>query len=123
MIDETTERRRFTRVPFDTEVSLYVGEQCWQTQLIDVSLKGLLVDSPDDFIAVEPPHAVKAVIHLAGGTEIHMETRFAHNKNQHLGFECESIDIESMTHLRRLVELNIGDPAAAERELSELAAG
>jgi hypothetical protein len=36
---------------------------------------------------------------------------------------CESIDLDSITHLRRLVELNAGDPALLERELTALVAG
>jgi hypothetical protein len=36
---------------------------------------------------------------------------------------CRSIDIESITHLRRLIEVNLGDPAASERELKALIAG
>jgi len=31
-----------------------------------------------------------------------------------------TIDVDSMTHLRRLIELNLGDPTLLERELKAL---
>jgi len=33
---------------------------------------------------------------------------------------CLSIDLDSITHLRRLLELNLGDPQLVERELLQL---
>ena len=39
---------------------------------------------------------------------------------EQLRFSCHSIDIDSISHLRRLIELNIGDADACERELYEL---
>jgi hypothetical protein len=49
-----------------------------------------------------------------------MNTRVAHLENTHVGLRCESIDLDSMAHLRRLLELNSGDPELVERELSAL---
>jgi hypothetical protein len=37
-----------------------------------------------------------------------------------LGFVCRHIDLESISHLRRLVELNLGDESLLERELAAL---
>jgi len=44
----------------------------------------------------------------------------AHVEGGRVGLRRTHIDIESVTHLRRLVELNLGDPALLERELHEL---
>jgi hypothetical protein len=35
---------------------------------------------------------------------------------------CENIDIDSITHLRRLVDLNAGDASLLDREFSALLA-
>jgi hypothetical protein len=51
-----------------------------------------------------------------------MQTRVAHVEGPQAGLLCISIDIDSVTHLRRLLELNLGDPALLERELSALIA-
>jgi hypothetical protein len=39
-----------------------------------------------------------------------------------LSLSCTEIDLDSITHLRRLLELNLGDPDLIERELSDLSA-
>jgi hypothetical protein len=49
-----------------------------------------------------------------------MDVTVAHCESEHVGFHCDHIDIDSITHLRRLVELNLGDPELLERELSAL---
>ena len=49
-----------------------------------------------------------------------MDVEIAHRENDELGLNCKDIDVDSITHLRRLVELNLGDPELLERELSAL---
>ena len=49
-----------------------------------------------------------------------MEARVVHVEGRYAGLRCLAIDLDSVTHLRRLVELNLGDPALLERELSAL---
>jgi hypothetical protein len=39
----TPERRRFSRVDFDAHVLLTQGDISWEAELIDISLKGLLL--------------------------------------------------------------------------------
>jgi hypothetical protein len=36
------------------------------------------------------------------------------------GLACREIDLDSVTHLRRLVALNLGDETLAEREFAQL---
>ena len=54
---------------------------------------------------------------------IAMAGELAHVEDDRAGVLCRSIDIDSITHLRRLLEVNLGDPAASERELKALIAG
>lgn len=53
---------------------------------------------------------------------IAMAGELAHVEGGHAGVLCRSIDLESITHLRRLIEVNLGDPMASERELKALIA-
>jgi len=41
-------------------------------------------------------------------------------KCQHQELRCDEIDLDSITALRRLIELNAADPALLERELGAL---
>ena len=50
-----------------------------------------------------------------------MEATVVHHQGQDYGLACREIDLDSVTHLRRLVALNLGDAALLERELTLLA--
>jgi hypothetical protein len=54
------------------------------------------------------------------GTSIRMEVTIVHHMANYYGLVCREIDLDSVTHLRRLVELNLGDEAMAEREFALL---
>ena len=54
------------------------------------------------------------------GNHIAMSTEVAHTEGLHTGLLCRGIDLDSVTHLRRLIELQLGDPALLERDLGEL---
>ena len=64
--------------------------------------------------------AIPINVDLAPGTTISMWGTVVHIDDQQIGLRCDSIDLDSITHLRRLVELNSGDPAELEREISAL---
>jgi predicted component of type VI protein secretion system len=114
-----TQQRRFSRIPLDHSATLRDDQQHWDTRLLDISLQGALVETPATFVAVPAQRYVLSV-HLDGGPDITMEVAVAHQEDDKLGLDCKDIDVESITHLRRLVELNLGDPALLERELSAL---
>jgi hypothetical protein len=44
----------------------------------------------------------------------------AHIEDDRVGVSCSHIDLDSAAHLRRLVELNLGDEAQLHRELQAL---
>jgi hypothetical protein len=43
-----------------------------------------------------------------------------HDDNHQLGFVCQHIGLESISHLKRLVELNLADQEELDRELAAL---
>ncbi|MCG6865763.1 MAG: PilZ domain-containing protein [Thiogranum sp.] len=114
-----TEQRHFSRIPFHVNVTLGDGQQTWEGELLDISLHGALVKAPAAF-AGQPQSRYQLAIHLEGGPDICMDVEIAHRENDELGLNCKDIDVDSITHLRRLVELNLGDPELLERELSAL---
>lgn len=113
------ERRKFSRILFDAHVELAQGEYHWRASLLDISLKGLLIQQqlPTD-VKKEQPILVKIL--LSDNTSIAMTVSVAHQHHNQTGLMCTTIDIDSVSHLRRLIELNLGDASAAERELNEL---
>lgn len=51
---------------------------------------------------------------------IKMDITVAYIEDQQIGLDCKGIDLDSITHLRRLVELNLGDANLLKRELMAL---
>ena len=115
--------RHYSRVPFHANVSLQVNGVELTVQLIDIALKGALLESMDaQTLALHDP--CRLVLALAHGDEaITMTGRIAHLAGSQVGIECLEIDLSSLTMLRRLIELNTGDSERINQELSHLFAG
>lgn len=114
-----SERRKFSRILFDAHVELAQGEFHWRASLLDISLKGLLLQQKLP-LEVNHDQPILVKILLSDSTCIAMSVKLAHQHHNQTGLMCTSIDIDSVSHLRRLIELNLGDASAAERELTEL---
>ncbi|MCQ4313695.1 PilZ domain-containing protein [Stutzerimonas sp. VN223-3] len=121
MSETSSERRRFQRFAFDAETALVQGQRRWPVELHDLSLKGLLVHRPVGWDA-DPAQPFEAQIRLSDDVEVRMEVEMTHAKGELIGMVCRHIDVDSISHLRRLVELNLGDEALLERELAALGA-
>ena len=113
------ERRAFSRIAFSSDIILSQGAQQWTAELLDLSLKGLLVATPENWDA-DTSQLLEATIQLDPETAITMTLNWRHTEDGQSGFECDHIDIDSIIHLRRLVELNLGDETILERELGSL---
>ena len=119
---DSSEQRHFSRIPFDAQVAVGSGAAPTPAHLLDISLKGALVELPNGHgLAVGDRSRLE--IALGAEQRIDMAVSVAHVEPGQVGFRCEHIDLESITHLARLVELNTGDPDLLQRELGALAAG
>ena len=115
-------KRKFSRLPFKSGASVTLSDVpgVIDVNLIDISLKGALVEFPP---GRELPLATPVVLRLeleGSKIAIEMKTEVAHVNEGRIGLRCHSIDLESMTHLRRVMELNLGDSTIWEREVLQL---
>ena len=110
-------RRNFSRVKFNSKAFLNYGESHSQVDLIDISLKGALV-SPAFKLDIETGNSCMFELHLSE-SEIVMNINavVVYRREDNLGLKFDNIDLESMIHLRRLVELNVGNPDQIQKEL------
>ncbi len=114
------ERRHFVRVGFDTTARLLLGEVTLGVKVVDLSLKGALIQLPNG-IAVREMAVCRLTVPLTGQSgEISMTVKVAHIDGSLLGLLCTHSDIDSVTHLRRVIELQLGDATLLERDLAEL---
>jgi len=120
------DRRHHSRIAFHTTAHLVFGSEQIEVKVLDLSLKGALIQIHDDKpgLGASANRTCQLNISLddAESNQISMEARVAHAHLNRLGLLCQKIDLDSVTHLRRLVELNLGDPSLLERELSALIA-
>jgi hypothetical protein len=114
------ERRRFSRIAFQRPAELRIGDEIATCEVVDVSLRGALVEAPAA-VSVDAGQPCALVIRLdAGDAVIRMDGQISHREGTLVGIRCTEIDLESIAHLRRLVELNLGDDEALHRELAAL---
>ena len=119
MSELRAERRRFKRIAFDARTELGQGPFIWPVTLIDLSLKGLLIERPEPWLG-DPQQDFFVDIHLSEDVDIEMDVQLTHQDHGQLGLECRHISLESIERLRRLIEFNLGDPQELERELGAL---
>lgn len=121
----TQEKRQFTRINIEYPVVLNTRSgKAIHGVVVNLSLKGLLVhpesqiDSGEEvsfhFVKSKDNPAIpivgKAVVVRQEGHEV-------------IGLKLTEIDIEGLSHLRRLVELNLGDCDKAFEETAKWWAG
>lgn len=114
------ERRHFTRIFYLTAARLVQGTQQWQTQLIDVSLQGALLLRPDDWSGSDDREYELSFVLGGSDIVIRMQVELTHEASKKLGFYCHHIDIDSASHLKRMIELNLGEERLLHRELEQL---
>ncbi|HED13947.1 MAG TPA: PilZ domain-containing protein [Gammaproteobacteria bacterium] len=115
----TQDRRRFKRIQFDCTADLQNASGRYRCALIDISLKGVLLGRPSDSKFQEGSR-LHLYLHLEKDVDIEMQVHVVFMGESHIGCCWEHIDIDSFSHLKRLMELNIGDSDLVLRELGEL---
>lgn len=120
----TDERRRFSRVPFQHEATLHFpgADRPVPVDVLDLSLNGALL-RPGHRNAPALPADQDCLLKIfldAAGDAIRMEGRVHRHPDGCYGLACQALDLDSATHLRRLVLLNLGDERLAERDFARL---
>ncbi|MCW8825175.1 MAG: PilZ domain-containing protein [Gammaproteobacteria bacterium] len=114
------EKRHFARFKFDGTTEVHYLGKVFPAELIDISLRGALITKPAD---IELPLDSVCDLHIileGSDIVINMSGHITHRLESQVGICCDNIDLDSVTHLKRLVELNLGDESQLERELQEL---
>ena len=120
----SAERRHFARVAFDAEAQLTTTDARLVVKVLDLSFKGALLQLPEGQQLQPGDPCLLNVVLSQMDVGIAMAGEIAHVEPAagRVGLQCRSIDIESVTHLRRLLEMNLGDARLLERELKALIA-
>ena len=118
-IEHSNESRHFSRIPFHADVQLHfmLPNMTQIGSLRDISLKGVLVETLHPINTLLGKACRMHLILSAGEEKIIMEGTVAHHEDNLVGIDCKNIDVDSMTNLRRLIEINMGDEGLLKKEL------
>lgn len=116
---ENPDNRHFHRILYTGEATLNCGEKTWNCEIVDLSLKGCLLGFEFPW-EEESEQLYTLTLQLSEDVQIKMELSATHVVDNKVGFKCKHIDIDSISELRRLVELNLGNSDLLERDLLAL---
>ncbi|RYV03288.1 PilZ domain-containing protein [Shewanella sp. OPT22] len=112
------DRRKFSRVLFNAQAKIVQLPKLWKTQVLDISLNGALIQLPENFEINDSSYTLTLSL-MDSNVEISMQTQVVYSGNNNIGLCCVEIDVDSMGHLKRLVELNSGSTDLLHRELPQ----
>lgn len=112
------ERRRYQRVPFHIGSHLIVSDEEVRCELMDISLNGAKI-ALDVAMPLILGGCYELGVELSEVLVLHFTAELVHVFENTYGFQFLEHDVESFSHLRRLLELNTGDPESISSELAE----
>jgi len=112
------QHRRYSRICFRSPATFQAGPGQWSCGVLDLSLGGALISVAASDIAIGTPCLLE--LRLDDDVCVRMEGHVAHRHVGHIGIACDETDIDSISHLRRLLALNLGDTSLLNREFSTL---
>ena len=113
------ERRRFSRIVYQTQARLSQGSSKIEALLSDLSLHGLLLSSQEAHL-LSGDQQIKVEFSLAGDVSIELVGNIVGLNGNVIRISIDHIDIDSIGHLKRLVELNVGDDKLLHRDIEHL---
>lgn len=122
----TDNKRRFSRIPFDAGITLTLTDDPMHQitgELKDISLKGAMIEidtvntdlvtGREAELMIQPQQSPLQIA-------MTVEVAYVLSSQNLYGLNITSLDIESAGHLRRLIEVNLGDENILQRELANL---
>lgn len=110
--------RRFRRIPFEAKASLTVDGDYWTGDLHDVAMKGALVETMAPLPIPVGTRCALSIELPGSAISLDFDAELVYAEDQHYGFKFISENLETLTHLRKLIELNTGDVEATRSELT-----
>lgn len=116
-----TESRHSHRVNFNCLVEFTTSESQYICELVDISINGALIAACSGATPnAGTPCQLKISLNESSEVQIIMVGYTARKIENRVGIHCESIDVDSMIHLRKLIEYNLGDVKLVNRDFDSL---
>lgn len=109
--------RKFVRVNFAAECRLLTENQKIPLRVLNISLKGLLAEFDGGLNRKDLENGTIEIKLSASDIVLSFKSVLAHFQENQAGYRFVETDTESLSHLRRLLEINTGDASRIESEL------
>ncbi|MFH0822906.1 MAG: PilZ domain-containing protein [Pseudomonadota bacterium] len=120
MSDESEDKRRFTRVPFDINVRVSTSDVVVKAERVrDISLGGMYIVTEDP---LPPGTQCMVEIDLVGPAsllKIQFEGETAHCDAHGMGVKFMKMDLDGLIHLKHIIGLRAGSPDQVNKEYFE----
>ena len=112
-----SEKRKFSRVNFKIESRFIASKKTYGIKVINISLKGLLAEFESGIKREDIETGLIEIKLINSDIVLTFEAALLHLKENQAGFRFVKTDSDSVTHLRRLLELNTGNPNQIDSEI------
>ena len=110
------DKRRFNRVTCEEKVLVSFDGSIVRAQLLDISLKGALVEFEND-VTFQHGDILNITLSLDNSDIVlQFESKVMHLSNNVAGVKFIRIDLDSMIHLRSFIEARTMDPEQVVKE-------
>ncbi|MQY76012.1 MAG: hypothetical protein GH155_00075 [Spirochaeta sp.] len=113
--------RKFSRTDFNIAGVVLFGEKEIPFNLENISLRGALIRPAEAESLLLGGEALLKIKLERTDITLTVAATLVHRDGDYLGFRFKEIDVDSMIHLRRLMELNTANVARIKEELGFLA--
>ncbi len=110
------EKRHFTRIQFTKVILLEWGNQPVEAEILNLSLKGIRL-CPREPVFLTPGASVRLCLPLTDVVTLELKAQVVREQEGSWSFEFVEMELDAFTHLRSLLEANVGDDEEIEQEL------
>ena len=114
-----SERRRYHRVGFHADAQLKFSVGTFPVEILDSSLAGALLKI-DSTMTLEEGSIGSLIVRLSDEVQIKMTGDLLSHGDGNYALHRALSELEDDRHLRRLLELNLGDPELMDRDVESL---
>jgi len=103
------DKRHFSRINFSAPVQLTYENAEYKGELLDISLKGALIRLKTDISMKKGDYCNLRIRLPRSDIDLTFQVVLVYFHKDKYGFKFLSEDIDTITHLRRIIELNIAN--------------
>jgi hypothetical protein len=112
------EKRRFRRIECLENCSVSGQKGLFSVKLLDISLKGALIEFEGE-VPLEDGEAASVCLQLSNSdVKLTFETQVVHHHGRLAGVKFMEMDLDTMIHLRGLMEARTMDPELLHKEIA-----